>query len=378
MTRRRVVASGLEYDFAPDDAPLMAHRDWALATAQLIDDIAGTPLAVPFTVRVVLPGAADEIAQDGTRARRMERAIGIKYGPDGTFALVTRPWLRFTPFGLPAQVTVAVEAPDFSPLSLTFPVVYDVRTVAVLANPGATIVTLNATAGLAAGQILLFGPAADPRYLRIRSIGAANQVTLESSLAAVQNVGDPVFPDTYTSPPAVIAAMRRRPVTIAGRVVTRNTAANTSTPVVNASIAVTDFWRTRAAVVANPANGSMTHPIPLLREFAVAISPGALAARPVAAGVASAVLPSAADDRTLARSAAADDPRIDVPRRQNLLAAPGPLPNRLLLVDADDPSAAEYHTIATVAPPGAPEEPARLGLELPLVRSHREGHVSPG
>jgi hypothetical protein len=373
MTRRRVVASGLEYDFAGDDAPLLAERDWALATAQLLDDITATPLTVPFTARVVLPGAPEEIAQDGTRVRRTERGIAVKHGPDGTFALVARPWLRFTPFGSPATVTVAIEAPDFSPLSLTFPVVYDVRTVAGPANTGATVVSLNSTAGLTTGQTLLFGPASAPRYLRIRSIGAGNQVTLESGLATLQNVGDPVFPDAYSSPPTVVAAMRRRPVIIAGRVVTRDTAANTSTPVVNASITVTDFWRTRAAVVANPANGSMTHPVPVLREFAGAISPGALAARPVAAGLGAAVLPSAGDDRTLDLPASADARRIDVRRRQNLLPAPAPLPARLLLVEADDPDASEYHTIATLDPPGAPDEPARLGLELPLARAHREG-----
>jgi hypothetical protein len=373
MTRRRVVAESIAYDFAPDDPPLLAHRDWAIAAAQVLDDIVGAPLAVPFRVRVVLPGSEDEVAQDGVRVRRQERGIGVKIGADGTFALVARPWLRFTPFALPAAVAVVVEAAGFAPLSLTFAFVYDVRTVAVGAAIGDVLVTLNSAAGLATGQTLLFGPPQSPQYVRIRSVGAGNQVAIETGLTAVQNVLDPVFPDAFTSPPPVTVAMRRLPVTIGGRVVVRNTAANTSTPVVNASIAVTDFWRTRADIAGNPANGWMTHPVPALRQFAIGLAPGALTRRLLGAAVGSALLPSAGDDRPLARPAAAGQAQVRVRRRQNLLPLPAVLPNRLLLIDADDPSASEYQTVATIDPPGGPDEPARLGLELPLARTHADG-----
>jgi hypothetical protein len=374
MTRRRVAASALTYDFAPDDAPLLAERDWALASAQLVDDIAGTPLAVPFRVRVVLPGTQDEVGQDGVRVRRSERSITVKIGADGTFALVARPWLRFTPFGVPASTTVAVDAQGFAPLSITFAIAYDQRTIAAPpAAPGDRTVTLNSTAGLVTGQTLLFGPAGLPQYVRVRGLGLGNQVTLETGLLGVQNIGDPVFPDTFTSPPPVIAALRRRPVTIVGRVVVRNTTANTSTPVANASVTVTDFWRTRAAVVANPANGSMTDPVPALREFAGAIAPGALGRRAAGAAAGTLTLPSAADDRTLVRPAAAEQPQVEVRRRQNLVAPPSPLANRLLWIDADDAAGAEYHTVAHIDPPGVADEPARLGLDFPLARAHREG-----
>jgi hypothetical protein len=62
-----------------------------------------------------------------------------------------------------------------------------------------------------------------------------------------------------------------------------------------------------------------------------------------------------------------------VDRRENLLPSPAPLPNRLLLVDAADPAAAEFHTVATITPAGLPAEPARLRLELPLARAHAQG-----
>lgn len=373
MTHRLVVANAVTYDFVPDDEPLLAERDWAIAVAQLVDDLTGLPLTVPFRVRVVLPGVQEEIAQDGTRVARIERTIAVKLGADGTFALVARPWVRFPPFGGLASVTVRVEAENFEPLMLVFPITFDQRTVAVAGSAGDAVVTLSANAGLSIGQTLLFGPPTQPQYVRIRAVGAAGQVTLAAGLLNAQGVGDPVFPDAFATPPPVIAAARRSPVTIAGRVVIRDTAANVSTPVANASVTITDFWRTRAAIVANPSNGAMTDPVPALRQFAVAIAPGALAARVAGSLAGGVVLPSAVDDRQTTAPASADQATIGVDRRDNLLPSPAPLPNRLMLVDADDPAGAEYHTIATIAPAGGPAEPARLTFELPLARPHAQG-----
>lgn len=373
MTHRLVVADSVTYDFVPDDEPLLAERDWAIAVAQLVDDLTATPLTVPFRARVVLPGVQEEIAQDGARVARIERAIAVKLGADGTFALVARPWVRFPPFGGPVSVTVRVEAENFEPLTLLFPVTFDQRTVAIAAAAGDQVVTLNANAGLSIGQMLLFGPQAQPQYVRIRAVGAAGQVTLAAGLLNPQAVGDPVFPDTFATPPPVAAGLRRRPVTIAGRVVVRNTAANVSTPVANASVTVTDFWRTRAAIVANPSNGAMTDPVPALQQFAVAIVPGLLAARAAGSLVGPVVLPSAADDRETTAPARPDQPTIRVNRRQNLSPSPAPLPNRLLLIDGDDPAVAEFHTIATITSTGSPVEPAALTLELPLAQTHAQG-----
>ena len=355
MTHRVIVANSVTYDFVPDDAPLLAERDWAIAVAQVVDDITATPLTVPFRVTV------------------LERGIPVKHGANGTFALVARPWVRFPPFGGAASATVRIEADTFEPLNLTFPVLFDQRTVTVAAAIGDPVVTLNATTGLSIGQALLFGPAAQPQYVRIAAIGAGGQVTLMAGLSSAQAAGDPVFPDTFATPPAAIAPLRRTAITIGGRVVIRDTAANVSTPVVNASVTVTDFWRTRAAVIANPSNGSMTDPSPALRQFAVAVTPGVLAPRVPGTLVGSVVVPSAADDRRTSAPARADETGLRVDRRENLLPSPAPLPNRLVLVDADDPSAAEYHTVGTIAAVGSPAEPARLTVELPLARAHAQG-----
>ncbi len=194
--------------------------------------------------------------------RRIERGIAVKHGTHGTFALIARPWVRFPPFGGTASADVRIEADDFEPLTVTFPVNYDQRFVAAAAAAGDPVVTLNTTTGLSIGQRLLFGPQAGPQYVRIRTVAAGGQVTLAAGLLNAQATGDPVFPDTFATPPPVVVALRRRAITLVGRVVVRDTSANVSTPVANASVTVTDFWRTRAAIVANPSNGSMTDSCP--------------------------------------------------------------------------------------------------------------------
>lgn len=373
--RRRVFADAYAYDFVPDDAPLLARRHWAIAVAQLVDDIAGTPLTVPPRVRVVLPGTQDELGQDGARARRVERGITVKTGADGTFALVCRPWARFTPFAAPIAPTVEIEADGFVTLRYTFaPIAYTQRLVAAPAPAAsARVVTLDSNAGLVAGQTLLFGPAADPQYVRIATVDAGNQVTLEAGVRQPHVVGEAVFPDTFATPTPVILPLRRVPVQIVGRVVVRDTTANVTTPVPNASITVTDLWRTRAAVNANPASGAMTDPNPARQQFTICITPGALTQRAAAANVGAIALPPVVgDDRLLAESALNGTVTIDATMARNLGAPPAPLANRLILIEPDDATVAEYQTIATVQPVGAPEEPAVLGLELPLRRGHRE------
>jgi hypothetical protein len=159
-----------------------------------------------------------------------------------------------------------------------------------------------------------------------------------------------------------------------GRVVTRDTTANLTTAVVGATVDVTDFWRTRAAVVNNPANGAMTDPVPANRQFAVSLFPGALATRAAAGATTGTIaLPVVAgDDRLLTRPAAAERTRIDVGSGQNLVAPPSPLANRLLLVEPGDQLAAEYHTLSAIEPAGAADEPARLTLDFVLRRAHAD------
>jgi hypothetical protein len=375
-----VLAEGLEYDFAPDDTPLVAHRSWAIVTAQLVDELDGTPaepdgrpIQAPFEVEVRRAGAPFERAQDGSLARRAERELSVKIGEQGTFALVGRPWLRFPPLAGAGQLTVAVRARGFEPLERRFTIIYDTRSVAAPAPAvGDRTLTLDSVAGLVAGQTLLFGPAATPQYVRIRSVDAGNQLTLTQPLQQAQLLGAPVFPDAFVPAPPARVALRRPPVRLLGRVVRRNTATNVSAPIANAAIQVTDFWRTRARLMLDPAHGSMTDPTPAARQFAVSVAPGALAAR-AAGGVVGAITLPVGDERRLERPVSAGDGRVEVDRRQLLAPSPALFASRLLRLDPDEPELAEYQTIDTIDPVGGVDEPAELVLELPLRRAHAEG-----
>lgn len=380
MTHRRVWAGGLAYDFAPDDPPLLAERDWALVQARLVDELAGAPavpLTAPFSVRVATRGGAGAAG------------ITVNRGAGGTFALVARPWLRFTPLTVPPNpaVTVDVEAEGFVPLRRTFAIAFDTRTVvgpAPLASDRTLF--LSSTAGLRPGQVLLFGPLwmdgppplfwppLAPQRVRIRSVDPGNQVTLEAGLLRGLAPGELVFPDTFSPGAPVDLPLRRAPARLAGRVVTRATTTNVSTPLINATVAVSDFWRTREAIRADPAHGAMTDPNVAARQFAVAVPSGALAERAAGATAGSVNLPAVVgDERLLEAPAVAESVEVEVDRARSLAAPPAPLANRLLRLDAGDLEAGELHTLAAVLPVGGADEPAHLDLDLPLLRDHRDG-----
>jgi hypothetical protein len=349
---RAVLVGSLEYDFAPDDPDLLARRIWALATARAVDEITDDALRVPIRVRME------------------QRGVLVKTGDDATFALVARPWERFPPlFGASPQIDVTVEADGYLPYVHRFTLNYDQRTIVAPApGAGASLLTLNHTNNLVAGQVLLIGPVAGQEYARIANLGpGANQVTLTSGLRDAHNVGDAVFPDGFDPGPITVLRMHRWPLILRGRVARRNTATGQSTAAAGATVTVTDFWRTRNAVRTHQP-GAMTDPNPAQRLFALGISPGALAARAAGAnaGNAPALAPVPDEDKFLRRGAQAGANRIDLTDRVNIA------PTELLRIDADDASAAEYQTIAAVAPTGDPIEPAAVTLDLPLRNAHPE------
>ncbi|HZM46005.1 MAG TPA: hypothetical protein VFC14_14315 [Burkholderiales bacterium] len=351
MSQHRTAFVGdLEYAFAPNDPDLLARRIWALATARAVDEITDDALRVPIRVRVEQTG------------------VLVKTGDDATFALVARPWQRFPPlFGAAPRIDITVEADSYLTCVHRFTLNYAQRHIAVPAPaPGATALTLDNANNLVAGQALLIGPVAGQEYVRIANLGpGANQVTLAAGLSNPHNVGDPVFPDGFDPGPTTVLRMHRRPVTIRGRVVRRDTATGLSTPAAGATITVTDFWRTQNAVRTHQP-GAMTDPNPAQRSFALSISPGAFAARAAgaAAGNAAALAPVPNEDKFLRRDAEAGADRIELTDRVNIAL------NELLRIDADDASVAEYQTIAAIASTGGPIEPAVATLDLPLRNAH--------
>jgi hypothetical protein len=210
--------------------------------------------------------------------------------------------------------------------------------------------------------------------VRLRNVAAGNQVILEAGLEQAQVIGAEVFPDGYRVPPVARLTLRRAAVRIYGRVVVRDTTANTSTAVPGAVLSVTDFWRTRADVVASPNQGAMANPNPAQRQFLVAVSPGTLAARALGAGAGSVGLPVVGgDDRMLDEPVEAEATRIGVDRGQNLVAPPSPLANRLVSIEPGNPDRSEYQTLTGLRLEGSAAEPADVDLSLPLSTSHREG-----
>lgn len=352
MTRRAIVANNLLYPVAFDDPAPLAERSWAIAHGRLIDELTGVALEGSYTVELD------------------ERRIGIAYGDDGAFCLVARPWLRFPPLSAPSYlIHVHIRTVGYVPLDLTVAVPTNQRVlVAPAPAAGATTLSLNDITHLVAGQTILIGPAASPaERRRIRSVGPAPQITLDSGVSKARAVGDPVVADEWQPIDLGIIGLRREAVTIRGRAVRRDAATLTSIPVANAVITVTDFWMTLAAVRAQ-VPGLMTQPNPVLRAFALSISPELYAERPAPAGqLATIALASpTGDDRLLLRATEAGSTTLLISDRQ--LFVPG-TPLRI------DPDLAECAEVIRVIDGGTGplDEAGLVTLNQPLRCSHRAG-----
>ena len=347
MTTRREVVNSLEYDFTPDDRPPAGRRWWALATAQLIDEITEQPVRVPFTVRL------------GTLERPL-RGITAKPGPDGTFCLVARPHVRFPPAPGPRPVVrTRITAPGYLPRFVSFTLPFDVLTVAAAVAAGATVVQVSSALTLGVGQMLVLGSGTQEEFGRIAAIGGGNLVTLTEPLRFPHAAGDPLL--AGTGAPSRIR-MRRTPVTLRGRVSRRGAAGMPNTPVAGVTITLADFWRTRAEVAAM-VPGHMTKPPP--RMFALALAQGILEPRPVNSPAGRLTIPLVAgDDKRLIRAALPEQDRVWLSNRVNVVAT------RTLRIEAGDAEASEIHTVSAVTGLGGVDDPAQITTDLPLLRPH--------
>jgi hypothetical protein len=349
---RLVTANHIDYDTVGDDSPLVAYRHWAIASAQLVDEITGEPIRVPFQARTATP------------------QLFVKQGTDGTFCLVAQPWLRFPPAPGPRPVVrVQVTAAGFLPGMVDFTIPFDVRGVAAPALvAGDTVVTLTSTAGLTVGQILVLGSSSNEDSTSVLALGpGANQITLSGPLAFGHPIGDLAIPAIVRP---VRIALHREPVVLRGRVVRVSPGGAPPTPVPNAAITLADFWRTETDVRQRPIVlgvpvGAMTGPAPNL--FAVALAQGTIAPRLAGARVGPADLTPAVDSKRLLRDAAPDATAVTVSSEINLV------PGRVLRLDAGDREASELHTINTLAAMGGPDDPAIVTLDLPRLRAHPPG-----
>ena len=352
---RLVTVGSDEYDFAPDDEPPAGQRWFALATAQLVDEILEAPLRAPFAVRVDASG------------------ISVKTGPDGTFALIAKPQVRFPPAPGPrpvVTVTVTVTAGGYLPRAIAFTIPFDNRTLAAPAPvAGDTVVTLSSALKLAIGQVLVIGSASGQEFARVNVLGpGVNQVTLAEPLRFAHAVNEPMMPATLAS---TIVALHRMPVAFRGRVVRIGPAGSPTSPVAGATVTLADFWRTQRAVrtrpiIANLPVGDMTVAGP--KTFAAALSQGVLAPRSFGAAAGGTTLPAVSgDEKQLALGAEADASAVRFTDRRNLVITD------LVRIDSSDPERSEIHIVKNIAPVGGMTDPALIQLDHALLASHAPG-----
>lgn len=352
MSRQSVTVDSEVLTVAFDDPASVALHPWAIAEGRAEDEITEAPPPSLLRVQVTEP------------------RIGVNYGDDCAFCLVARPWLRFPPLSAPSyDVHLTVAAAGYAPLDLVATIPSRQRSIAAPA-PAAltTVLTLNDTSALAAGQGLLIGPANKPAEGRqIQNLGpGAQQVTLGSAIVKARNLGDPVVADAWTPVDLGVIALRREAVVIRGRAVRRNALTNTDAPVANATIAVTDFWWTLAALAAQQP-GMMTQPNPALRAFALSVAPGIYAARPAPAGQLAAHTLQAppGDDHLLLDAAPAGSTRIRVSNRQLLVAG------TFVRIDPDQGDAGETQRIVSISGFGPLDQPGVAVLAFALRCDHR-------
>jgi hypothetical protein len=345
MSRATVIANDRVYTIAPDDGPLLGERSWAIISGRLVDEVSGEAPAAPPQVTPLQAG------------------IEVRVAADGAFALVARPFVRFLRLGAPAySVDFFIAVKDFLPMSLRAGVSMSQRQIAAPAPAiGATLMTLNNTAGLHAGQTLLIGPMGPTQETALLAnlVPASNQLTLTAGLQHAHGVGDPVVTDEFSPLELGAILLHREPVTIRGRAFRRDVVSNTSVPVANAKIAVQGFWRMLSEVRQHlPA-----HPPSL-----VALAPGLYAAR--ATGATLVVLdlpPVSGDDKLLLADVSAGASSI---RLSNII---GIAINTILLLDSGQPDKVEYLRVSVIEAGVGVGEAATIGFDFPLRFAHRAG-----
>jgi hypothetical protein len=348
MPRRLVEVNGRPYDFSPDDQPPLGGRLWALVRARVIDELTGQPPASAITLVSDLPGASPRVANDGL--------VGVVGIPHHVF-----PPLAMRNY----TVRLTVQANGYVSRRAAVVIPTDQRAIAAPAPaPQATVMTLNDTARLTTGEILLVGPPGPAlTAVQIRALGpGANQVTCAPALPREYDIGDPVVPvvpSDFAPTDLGGLALHRQPTVIYGRAVQAN--AGASTPLAGATIATTGIWRTpppaNMAVAADAPNIVSLQP-PLYVDRAAGI--GRLRGRSLPA-----VPDIPAEEKRLLGDAAADANTLRLSNRIGLN------PTDIVLIDADDPERTEFIAISAVAGSSTSAQPATITLDHPLAYAHR-------
>ena len=349
MPHRIEVVNSQPYVVSPDDPPPLGHRLWALVRARVVDELTDQPVLSAIILESDAAFASPRVASDG-----LVGLVGIPqqvFPPLAAHNYTVRLTVRAVGY-LPRQVSVAIQH-DQRTLAAPAPALHD------------TVMTLDDTARLSVGDMLLVGPVgADLDITQIQALGpGAQQVTLTTGLLHSHGIGDPVIPvvpDDFAPTDLGVLAMHRQSVVIRGRTV--QAIGNTTTPLPGATVQVTGIWRTLP-----PANMSVPPEPPNL----VALQPPLYAERAAVVGRLQRrnLQPVVGDDKLLLDDVLADANLVRLSNHQNLT------PGDLVVIDATNPDLAEYLAISAINGASTATQPARITLDHPLAYAHRRNAI---
>ena len=185
MAVRVIQANGRQYLFSPDDALPLAARYWALVRARLLNDVTLEPVTGDIRLESDLEMTVPRIADDGV--------VGLVAVPKDIFPVLA---------GRNYTLHLTIHATGYlsQTIAAVIPTVQK-TTASPLPNAGDGIITLNDTADLQIGELLMIGnplTTLGSRFeeVRITALGpGVSQVTIEPALAMNHNAGpEPVVP----------------------------------------------------------------------------------------------------------------------------------------------------------------------------------------
>src|SRR5262249_34783760 len=231
MPHRIEVVNSQPYVVSPDDPPPLGRRLWALVRAQVVDELTDQPVLSAITLESDAAFASPRVASDG-----LVGLVGIPqqvFPPLAAHNYTVRLTVRAAGY-LPRRVAVAVQH-DQRTLAAPAPALHD------------TVMTLDDTARLSVGDMLLVGPVgADLDITQIQALSpGAQQVTLTTGLLKAPRIGPPAtrfVRDDFAPTVWGVLAMHRQSVVTRGRTV--QAFGNPPPPLPGATVRATVIWRT--------------------------------------------------------------------------------------------------------------------------------------
>jgi hypothetical protein len=355
MPRSQVVDHDMLYTVSPLEAPNAGDRDCAIFTANLNDETTGRPPRAAVSVALTAPQAA------GLAARVVEPGLLVI---SGKLRRAFSPTLAVT-----GTLALELRAASFLQRDLTVEFACRQRLLA-LAGSG-SIITLDSTLNLLAGQRLLISTADGARveFATIQSLGpGVNQLTLAQNLDSPYPLASTVQP----LPPDLSVDFHRAPTLISGRVLKRVGAI--VSPLALATVRISKLWRqVPAAGLTVPPDPPVPgpSPVPPWAPPIAAIRPPCYADMPSGSAV-------AIEDRPIDAVMSPKTLLDAVPAGATTLRlsdALGLALNNVLAIDADDDGRREIIEASGITLSGGPGDWVSVALSQPLAFSHARARI---